>query len=173
MLTKERIKREVAAWKRNGESEGIVGKAHYLELCRLALLGLERDERQAVTSEQAAKDIKILEQIHAKSWDEAVALRHAAEALSERDERAALARSALVSAINGRRRFFGPVLCVPGRDGWAGEVWLHDPEKRERGSGLAFESLARLRELHPELWIVRTQGDGVLLDVCPITSEAP
>lgn len=58
------------------------------ELCRLALLGLERDERQAVTSEQAAKDIKILEQIHAKSWDEAVALRHAAEALSERDERA-------------------------------------------------------------------------------------
>lgn len=51
-------------------------------------LGLERDERQAVTSEQAAKDIKILEQIHAKSWDEAVALRHAAEALSERDERA-------------------------------------------------------------------------------------
>ena len=58
------------------------------DLCRLALLGLERDERQAVTSEQAAKDIKILEQIHAKSWDEAVALRHAAEALSERDERA-------------------------------------------------------------------------------------
>lgn len=58
------------------------------ELCRLAMLGLERDERQAVTSEQAAKDIKILEQIHAKSWDEAVALRHAAEALSERDERA-------------------------------------------------------------------------------------
>ena len=58
------------------------------DICRLALLGLERDERQAVTSEQAAKDIKILEQIHAKSWDEAVALRHAAEALSERDERA-------------------------------------------------------------------------------------
>lgn len=56
------------------------------ELRRLALLGLERDERQAVTSEQAAKDIKILEQIHAKSWDEAVALRHAAEALSERAE---------------------------------------------------------------------------------------
>lgn len=88
------------------------------------------------------------------------------------NERAALARSALVSAIEGRRRFFGPVLCVPGRDGWAGEVWLHDPEKRERGSGLVFESLARLRELHPELWIVRTEGDGVLLDVCPITSEA-
>lgn len=45
VLTMERIEREVSAWKRNGEPEGIVGKAHYLELCRLALLGLERDER--------------------------------------------------------------------------------------------------------------------------------
>ena len=87
-LTKEIIEREMRIWERNGYIEGTVWARHYIDLCRLALLGLERDERQAVTSEQAAKDIKILEQIHAKSWDEAVALRHAAEALSERDERA-------------------------------------------------------------------------------------
>lgn len=77
------------------------------ELCRLALLGLERDERQAVTSEQAAKDIKILEQIHAKSWDEAVALRHAAEALSERDERAErIGRAVLETFEQAMRAFF-------------------------------------------------------------------
>lgn len=78
------------------------------------------------------------------------------------------ARSALACVINGRRRFFGPVLCVAGPNGWGGEVWLQDPEKRDRGMGLSFSSLVELRRIHPELWIVRPEGDGILLDVCPI-----
>jgi hypothetical protein len=96
------------------------------------------------------------------------------ESLERANERARMARSALESALNGRRRFFGPVLCVAGPDGWSGEVWLLDPQKRESGFGLVFDSLAHLREMHPELWIVRPEVDGILLDVCPIprTDEA-
>lgn len=83
--------------------------------------------------------------------------------------RAKSARDALVAAIEGRRRFFGPVFVVPCIDGdWSGEVWLLDPEKRDRGYGLRFSSLRILREEHPELWIVRPDGDGILLDVCPM-----
>lgn len=82
--------------------------------------------------------------------------------------RARSAESALASAIEGRRRFFGPVLLVAGRDGWGGEVWLMDPEKRERGSALTFGSLAALRAAHPELWVVCPDGDGILMDVCAI-----
>ena len=87
MLTKKQIEAiEIGGRDDEWEMSGDLSIDDARELRRLALLGLERDERQAVTSEQAAKDIKILEQIHAKSWDEAVALRHAAEALSERAE---------------------------------------------------------------------------------------
>ena len=95
-------------------------------------------------------------------------VRNLSEMLDRANGRARMARSALESVLNGRRRFFGPVLCVAGPDGWSGEVWLLDPQKRESGSGLAFCSLAHLREMHPELWIVRPEGDGILLDVCPI-----
>lgn len=70
-----------------------------------------------------------------------------------------------LAALEGRRRFFGPVLCVPVTAGdWAGPVWLLDPEKQDRGFGLRFESLRELRELHPELWIVDVTECGVLLD---------
>lgn len=67
-------------------------------------------------------------------------------------------------AVTGRRRFFGPVLVKPVRGDWAGEVWLMDPVKQERGSALLFKSLAELRQLHPELWVVEPRDGGVLLD---------
>lgn len=69
------------------------------------------------------------------------------------------------AAISGRRRFFGPVLMRPARPGaWDGEVWLLDPEKGERGLGPRFASVAEVRALHPELWVVTADADGVLLD---------
>lgn len=75
------------------------------------------------------------------------------------------ARHALQAAIAGRRRFNGPVLLVPAMAGdWSGAVWLQDPEKRDRGFGLRFESLAEVREAHPELWVVGMNEHGVLLD---------
>lgn len=70
----------------------------------------------------------------------------------------------LRSAIAGRRRFFGPVLCRPAGTDWSGPVWLLDPTKQERGLGLRFESLEELRQQHPELWPVGTLEGGVLLD---------
>lgn len=80
---------------------------------------------------------------------------------SERDR----AEEALLCAAEGRRRFFGPVLCVPVNAGdWSGPVWLLDPEKQESGFGLRFESLLEVRALHPELWIVDVTERGVLLD---------
>ena len=44
-LTKEIIEREMRIWERNGYIEGTVWARHYIDLCRLALLGLERDTR--------------------------------------------------------------------------------------------------------------------------------
>ena len=44
-LTKEIIEREMRIWERNGYIEGTVWARHYIDLCRLAMLGLERDER--------------------------------------------------------------------------------------------------------------------------------
>lgn len=69
------------------------------------------------------------------------------------------------AAISGRRRFFGPVLMRPEtpRD-WTGRVWLMDPEKRESGHCLTFASVAEVRAMHPELWVVDVDTDGVLLD---------
>ncbi len=70
-----------------------------------------------------------------------------------------------VAATQGRRRFFGPVLMVPARPGdWSGEVWLLDPDKRERGRALVFASVAEVHAMHPELWVVEVRDGGVLLD---------
>jgi len=97
------------------------------------------------------------------------ALRASLDAAQEK-LRAARARIADLEAINvaavtGRRRFFGPVLMVPVAAGdWRGEVWLLDPEKKGRGFGLRFRSVAEVRELHPELWVTTVTADGVLLD---------
>lgn len=83
------------------------------------------------------------------------------------------AHAALRAAVEGRRRFFGPVLCMPAtEDDWSGEVWLLDPDKRESGFGLRFKSLAEVRERHPELWIVGVVNGGVLLDAARLP-EAP
>ena len=81
------------------------------------------------------------------------------------DRKLAEARQINDAAIAGRRRFFGPVLMKPVISGdWSGEVWLLDPVKLERGTGLRFISVAEVRALHPELWVVSTTADGVLLD---------
>ena len=69
------------------------------------------------------------------------------------------------AAIAGRRQFFSAVLMQPVKpDDWAGEVWLLDPVKKGDGFGLRFASVAEVRALHPELWVVETNADGVLLD---------
>ena len=76
------------------------------------------------------------------------------------------------AAISGRRRFFGPVLMRPVKSDWSGEVWLLDPEKKERGAGLRFASVAEVRTLHPELWVVAVTDDGVLLDAWATTPQS-
>ena len=79
------------------------------------------------------------------------------------------ARRTIDAATRGERRFNGPVLCKPHSKGqWDGPVWLLDPEKREGGFGLYFGSLAEVRAAHPELWIVRIENDGILLDARPL-----
>lgn len=52
-LTKEIIEREMRIWERNGYIEGTVWARHYIDLCRLALLGLERDTR----AERIGRDV--------------------------------------------------------------------------------------------------------------------
>lgn len=78
------------------------------------------------------------------------------------------------AALTGRRRFFGPVLMKPARAGeWGGEVWLVDPEKRERGRALVYANAAEVRALHPELWVVGVVDGGVLLDAWGLTVQPP
>lgn len=73
-------------------------------------------------------------------------------------------QSRLASALTGKRRLFGRVLLVAGKDGWGGEVWLQDPEKRDAGMALRFESLAECRQSHPELWPIGVADGCVLMD---------
>lgn len=99
---------------------------------------------------------------------------HLRELLDRAESSLRDARHALQVAIDGRRRFFGPVLCEPASvAGWEGPIWLLDPQKRDRGTGLRFASLAELRMRHPELWIVRVEGTSILLDAAPLRSEVP
>lgn len=97
------------------------------------------------------------------------AVQSANETLSEQLHKARARISELealnAAASSGRRRFFGAVLMRPCRPGdWSGEVWLLDPVKQERGTGLRFASVSEVREMHPELWVVSAVDDGVLLD---------
>ena len=101
--------------------------------------------------------------------------RHEAEAADLRAKMRMLAanvdsaRRTIDAATHGERRFNGPVLCKPHSKGqWDGPVWLLDPEKLEGGFGLYFGSLAEVRAAHPELWIIRPEGDGILLDARPL-----
>ena len=76
---------------------------------------------------------------------------------------------ALEAAVEGKRRFFGPVLMAPEKkDDWSGPIWLQDPVKRNAGFGLRFESLAAVRAAHPELWPVSSSADGILLDAAKL-----
>lgn len=94
-----------------------------------------------------------------------------AEQLRKARARIAELEAAALAAVTGRRRFFGPVLLRPVRPGdWTGEVWLLDPAKKERGFGLRFKSLLEVRLAHPELWVVATGDDGVLLDATEVQS---
>jgi len=88
-----------------------------------------------------------------------------ADQLRKARARIAELEAANEAAVTGRRRFFGPVLLKPARPGdWSGEVWLLDPVKKEHGRTLVFDSLAEVRQLHPELWVVGVVDGGVLLD---------
>lgn len=97
-------------------------------------------------------------------------LQHANESLASQlhqaRQRIAQLEAINEAAVRGRRRFFGPVLLQPVKPGdWSGEVWLLDPTKQGNGYGLRFASLAELRRLHPELWIVGVSTfEGILLD---------
>lgn len=107
------------------------------------------------------------QKLRAEHAEEVAALKRWNEELRVK---AAAATASLHAVAEGRRRFFGPVLCVPTTAGdWSGSVWLLDPEKGERGSGLRFASLSELRELHPELWIVSVTDRGILLDAAKLS----
>lgn len=124
----------------HNEAALVVARDTHNAGCERAALRAELDHARR-THERLSKRIRELE-----------AQRDAAE------ERA-------IAATYGRRRFFGPVLLVPARPGdWSGEVWLLDPIKRERGRALVFASVAEVRALHPELWMVEVRDGGVLLD---------
>jgi hypothetical protein len=87
------------------------------------------------------------------------------ERIRELEEQLAEAEVRERAATDGKRRFFGPVLMVPKHEGdWSGPVLLQDPDKRERGRSLVFASVAEVRALHPELWVVEVRDGGVLLD---------
>lgn len=43
-LTRERLEREIRIWSRRRDAEGIIASSFVLDVMRLALLGLERDE---------------------------------------------------------------------------------------------------------------------------------
>lgn len=44
-LTKEQLEREIRIWSRRRDAEGIIASSFALDVMRLALRGLERDER--------------------------------------------------------------------------------------------------------------------------------
>jgi hypothetical protein len=62
-------------------------------------------------------------------------------------------------AMNGGR-FFGRVLCVVTDNG----VWLQDPEKRDKGFGLRFASLAHVWREFPDLRPVSWDGGDLILE---------
>lgn len=143
-------------------------------------LGLQPTEGVSVlitpsTAAENARAAEIAKQfLNAEQVDEArvtcIGLQRAEiEALKTRLREAQVRIAALErineAAILGRRRFFGPVLMKPAVAGdWSGEVWLMDPTKRERGTALRFKTVAEVRALHPELWVIGTSSDGVMLD---------
>jgi hypothetical protein len=122
----------------------------------------ERAHKIAKRVENATEDYFEARHIEAEARRKTASL---SEMIQRADARAAEARQALEAATTGRRRFFGPVLLVPAIDGdWKGPVWLQDPVKRDRGSALRFASVAEVRAVHPELWIVEMTPHGILLD---------
>lgn len=122
--------------------------------------------RLAESIENAGTLAEQLEETKRRHAEELAAAKAANEALRAR---LAQAEASLRAAIEGERRFFGPALCVPANAGdWSGPVWLLDPEKRENGFGLRFESVRELRAAHPELWIVDVTDGGVLVDAVPL-----
>ena len=81
------------------------------------------------------------------------------------------ARAIAEAAVTGRRRFFGPVLMRPATaEGWTGPVVLLDPVKQEHGYSLQIRSVAEVRALHPELWVVSVEDGDVLLDAMKVAA---
>lgn len=119
---------------------------------------------------------RLAEDLVTMDWQLEAARREATHAKTSADEARASAnasRAALGAVLVGQRRFFGPVLLVPGALGWDGEVWLLDPEKQDGGTGLRFGSLRILWINHPELRPVGVQGQGILLDALALPETVP
>lgn len=71
----------------------------------------------------------------------------------------------LGALLDGKRRFFGPVLVKPNTPGdWTGTAWALDPDKQEGARGIMFASLSALRWEHPELWPIGVMDGGILMD---------
>lgn len=131
--------------------------------------GPEQDDRAlhlAEAIEATGRDVEA----HAMRLQELrVEIEHRDAVIAALRVKLARADDALSAALDGRRRFLGPVLCVPARDGdWAGAIWLLDPDKREGGFGVHFDSLSEVRRTHPELWVIGATERGVLLDAVSI-----
>lgn len=97
-------------------------------------------------------------------------LQHANEKLAARvrELRAQLAdaETRIDAALTGKRRLFGRVLLLVETNG---ETWLMQPEKRESGFALRFDSLAECRRAHPELWPTgEIDGGCVVMDGLPL-----
>ena len=143
-------------------------------------LGIDVSEHVSVLiSPQSTAAQEEAERVATLFVDHRSELEHMRSALSEcrgaiekAKARAIAAESALSAALSGTRRLFGRVLMKPSTAGaWNGEVWLLDPERKERGLGLRFDSVADVRIAYPELWVVDVTNDGVLLDAAPLARK--
>lgn len=152
------------------------GRAHHGgRSCAIELRGL----RVLINSdgpEQDAGTQALASDLLTMDWQLEVARReadHAKKTAEVAHADANASRESLGAVLVGRRRFFGPVLLVPGANGWDEEVWLLDPEKGERGTGLRFGSLRILWINHPELRPVGVHGQGILLDALALPETVP
>jgi len=154
----------------------VYGRAHHGgRSCSIDLRG----HRVLISSggpEQDASAQALASDLLTADWQIEAARREAAHAKETAHSARADAnanREALGAVLIGTRRFFGPVLLVPGAHGWDEEVWLLDPEKGERGTGLRFGSLQILWINHPELRPVGVHGQGILLDALALPETVP
>ena len=168
MSERDPAEKSIHVFGRNASGGHNVG----IDACGLRVLVESRDESTDESAVQLAQRIDAMARgVGVSIFQKAVYEREISdlrETVARMERQFVKARATLDAAVTGRRRFFGPVLLSPGSEGWHGDVWLLDPTKEDAGMGIRFESLAALREEHPELWIVDTHPRGVILDALPL-----